>query len=56
MCTFECPIYVCTPHSRLVPEEEGVAFPGTVVTGSCEPPDVGAANQAQVFCKSRKCS
>lgn len=31
---------------------EGVGFPGSGVTGICEPPDVVTGNQTEVFCKS----
>lgn len=34
---FTC-IYVCVPHVCLVPIEEGVGIPRTVVTDSCELP------------------
>jgi hypothetical protein len=32
--------------------EEGVGFPGTGVTGICEPPNVVPGNQTEVPCKS----
>lgn len=39
-------------HITAVPRVRDLGSPGVGVTGGCEPPDVGAGNQTQVFYKS----
>lgn len=41
------------PVSR---ETSDLKSPGAGVRGECEPPDVGAGNPTQIFCKSNLCS
>lgn len=36
--------------------EEGVRFPDSRVSGSCEPPDMDAKNRTRVLCKNSACS
>lgn len=40
-------VYMCMSHMCICLQkpEEGVRFPGTGVTGSCVPPDVGSGKQ-----------
>lgn len=53
MCVY---VNLCAPHAWRFPESrEGVGFPGTRITGLCEPSHMGAGSQARVLCKSSKC-
>lgn len=53
MCVY---VNLCAPHAWRFPERrEGVGFPGTRITGLCEPSHMGAGSQARVLCKSSKC-
>lgn len=47
------PLCVCAPCTCRYPcsSEERVRSPGTRVTSDCGPPDMGAGNQTQVYCK-----
>ena len=49
---------LCASHVWQSPQRpvEAVRSPGTGVAGHCEPPDVGAGNQTQVFWKNSKYS
>lgn len=50
-------VNLCAPHACRCPgRPEGVGFPGTRITGLCEPPDMDTRNQTRVLCKSSKCS
>lgn len=35
-------------------QEEGIEFPGSGVTGGCEPPSMGTGNQTQILQKTSK--
>lgn len=50
-------MWVCA-HKQRCPRrpEEALGFPGAELTGSYEPPDVGARTQTMVLCKSREFS
>lgn len=45
MCTCVCLRSISCVHKSLRSPEEGARFPGTVATGECELPSVGAQNQ-----------
>lgn len=50
-------VNLCAPHACRCPgRPEGVGFPGTRITGLCEPSDIDTRNQTRVLCKSSKCS
>lgn len=36
--------FICTVCVQIPKEAQNVEFPGTNVTGSCDPPDMGAEN------------
>lgn len=48
--------YVCKWVQVSWKPEESIGFPGSGVTGICEPPDVLTGNQTEVFCKYNESS
>ena len=50
----EC-MFVYYMHAGALRGQKSFGSLGARVTGSCEPPDVSAKNQAQVLGKSRRC-
>lgn len=46
-------VYVC-PHVQVLMETRGIRSSGAGVPGCSETIDMGARNQTEVFCKSRK--
>lgn len=47
--------FLCVPLALLL-DQAGLRSPGTGVSGSCEPPDVGSGNPTWFFCNCNVCS